>query len=202
MFKSLINNEIEFYLLLFLLVVSIYLQNKYLIIFLLGIIIFLTFFYRVPEYNFSGDSNNLVCPCKGKIIKVEDTETHTKLYIFLSAFDPHIQIMPYSGKLVKYEFIPGKFQFAYKLEKDNYRTRFITHISSNHGLIELIQNTGMITRRIKNNHQINKKVEKGEILGIIKFGSRVDISIPKSFKITCKINDYVNLGDTIAQLKN
>ena len=140
----------------------------------------------------------------GRTIVMENKQVFNKnsykLYMFLSAFDPHIQLIPYDGKITKYEFIEGEYQLAYKLEKDNYRTRFITHIDTKHGNIEIIQNTGMITRRIKNNFNNNDKVDKGSILGIIKFGSRVDITIPNTFKLQFKLHDDVLLGQTLAVL--
>lgn len=105
-----------------------------------------------------------------------------------------------SGTITKYEFIEGEFQLAYNLEDDNYRTRFITEISNEYGVIEIIQNTGLITRRIKNFHKLNKNVEKGELLGIIKFGSRIDITIPKSYHLNVKLNDKVTIGNSLAKL--
>ena len=198
--KSLIIYQKEFYILLLLLLISIFYKKKLFSILFISIIIFLTFFYRVPEISYSNNINHLISPCNGKIIKIEKQKNSYKLYMFLSAFDPHIQLIPYDGKITKYEFIEGEYQLAYKLEKDNYRTRFITHIDTKHGNIEIIQNTGMITRRIKNNFNNNDKVDKGSILGIIKFGSRVDITIPNTFKLQFKLHDDVLLGQTLAVL--
>ena len=113
-------------------------------------------------------------------------------------FDPHIQISPVSGKIVQYEYIEGKYQLAYKLEKDNYRSRFITRIKSKYGTVEIIQNTGLVARRIKNFYKLNQNIKKGNILGMIKFGSRVDISIPKKLKLRCKLHDTVSLGNVLA----
>ena len=195
--KSLLIKETEFYVLLLFLLLGVFFKKKLFCISIFTIILFLLFFYRVPFYSFS-KKNNIVSPCAGRIIKIEETPTHNKLYIFLSVLDPHIQIAPVSGKIIKYKYIEGKYQLAYKLEKDNYRSRFITQIQSKYGNVEIIQNTGLVARRIKNFYKLNQNIKKGNILGIIKFGSRVDISIPIKFKINHKLNDYVSLGDTIA----
>ena len=197
MIKTLIANESEFNIIISLIFLCFYFKKLKICIFFIIILIFLIFFYRIPSYTFS-KKKNIVSPCAGKIIKIEKTPTHNKLYIFLSVFDPHIQIAPVSGKIVQYEYIEGKYQLAYKLEKDNYRSRFITQIRSKYGTVEIIQNTGLVARRIKNFYKLNQNIKKGNILGIIKFGSRVDISIPIKFKINHKLNDYVSLGDTIA----
>ena len=118
----------------------------------------------------------------------------------MNLLDPHIQIIPTSGVITKYEFIDGKYFNAYNLENDNYRSRFITEIKNNYGKIEIIQNTGYLARRIKNFHALNKNVEKGQLMGIIKFGSRIDITIPKSYDLIYKLNDHVNIGNSIAKL--
>ena len=198
MIKTLITNEPEFIIIIILIFLCFYFKKIKICIFFIIILIFLGFFYRIPSYSFSKKNNNIVSPCTGKIIKIEKTPTHNKLYIFLSVFDPHIQISPVSGKIVQYEYIDGKYQLAYKVEKDNYRSRFITRIQSKYGIVEIIQNTGLVARRIKNFYKLNQNIKKGDILGIIKFGSRVDISIPKKFKLKYKLHDTVSLGNILA----
>ena len=195
--RTLLVKESEFYVLLLFLILGIFFKRKVFSICIFSIILFLLFFYRIPNYKFS-KKNNIVSPCSGKIIKIEKTPTHNKLYIFLSVLDPHIQIAPISGKIVQYEYIEGKYQLAYKLEKDNYRSRFITKIKSNQGTVEIIQNTGLVARRIKNFYKLNQNIKKGDIFGIIKFGSRVDISIPRKLRLRCKLYDTVSLGNILA----
>jgi len=176
-----------------------YFINKKLFILSLFVTGFLIFFYRIPDIKYLNDSS-ISSPCSGKIIKIEENPDSYKLYIFMSILDHHVQIIPVSGKITKYEFIEGEFQLAYNLEEDNYITRFITEISNEHGVIEIIQNTGLIARRIKNFHRLNKNVEKGELLGIIKFGSRIDITIPKPYHLNVKLNDIVTIGNSLAKL--
>ena len=176
-----------------------YFINKNLFIISLFVTGFLMFFYRIPDIKYLNDSS-VASPCSGKIIKIEEKDNYYKLYIFMSPLDHHVQIIPISGKITKYEFIEGEFQLAYNLENDNYRTRFITEIVNKYGKIEIIQNTGLITRRIKNFHKLNKIVEKGGLLGIIKFGSRIDITIPKSYYLNVKLNDKVTIGNSLAKL--
>ena len=73
----------------------------------------------------------LSSPCSGKIIKIEDLNDSYKLYIFMSPLDALLQIIPFDGKIIKHEFITGKKRLAYKIEGDNYRSRFLTHINTN-----------------------------------------------------------------------
>ena len=167
---------------------------------ILILIVFLIFFYRIPEMQINMSKDILSSPCSGKIIKIEDLNDSYKLYIFMSPLDAHLQIIPFDGKIIKHEFITGKKRLTYKIEEDNYRSRFLTHINTNYGIIEIIQNTGVLARRITNNLKLNDYVKKGDILGIIKFGSRVDITIPKTFKLLKELNDKVFIGDSFAKL--
>jgi len=197
--KTLFFDQTESIILFIILFISLYI-NKYAMIGIIGIIIFLIYFYRIPEMQINMSKDILSSPCSGKIIKIEDLNDSYKLYIFMSPLDAHLQIIPYDGKIIKHEFITGKKRLAYKIEEDNYRSRFLTHINTNYGKIEIIQNTGIVARRIKNNLKLNDSVKKGDILGIIKFGSRVDITIPKSFKLLKELNDKVFIGDSLAKL--
>ena len=197
--KTLFFDQTESIILFIILFISFYI-NKYAMIGIIGIIIFLIFFYRIPDMQINMSKDILSSPCSGKIIKIEDLNDSYKLYIFMSPLDAHLQIIPFDGKIIKHEFITGKKRLAYKLEEDNYRSRFLTHINTNYGIIEIIQNTGIVARRIKNNLKLNDSVKKGDILGIIKFGSRVDLTIPKTFKLLKELNDKVFIGDSLAKL--
>ena len=197
--KTLFFDQNESYILFIFLFISCYV-NKYIFMGILILIVFLIFFYRIPDMQINMSKDILASPCSGKIIKIEDLNDSYKLYIFMSPLDAHLQIIPFDGKIIKHEFITGKKRLAYKIEEDNYRSRFLTHINTNYGIIEIIQNTGIVARRIKNNYKLNDSVKKGDILGIIKFGSRVDITIPKTFKLLKELNDKVFIGDSLAKL--
>lgn len=201
--KTLFFREKECYILIILIYIIIILKPifyKKIILVLIILFCFLIFFYRIPKINFNKSKKILVSPCTGKIIKIEKLKNKYKIYIFLSVFNPHIQIIPYSGLVVKSKYIEGINQIAYKLEKDNYRSRYITQIQTKHGKIEIIQNTGIIARRIKNSINFSKNVKKGDYLGIIKFGSRVDIEIPNKFKLLKKLNDKIEIGEELSIL--
>ncbi len=195
--KTLFFYEKESYYLLAMLGLS-FMINLYLFIILSFFTGFLCFFYRIPTIKFNTNKNIISSPCSGKIIKIQENNDSYKLYIFMSVIDPHVQIIPTNGIITKYEYISGKFLIAYRLENDNYRSRFITHIKNKNGIIEIIQNTGYLTRRIKNLHKLNDTVNKGDLLGIIKFGSRIDITIPKTYDLIYKLNDYINIGNSLA----
>lgn len=199
--KTLFFYEKESYYLLAMLGLS-FMINLYLFMILSFFTGFLCFFYRIPSIKFNTNKNIISSPCSGKIIKIQENNDSYKLYIFMSVIDPHVQIIPTNGIITKYEYISGKFLIAYRLENDNYRSRFITHIKNKNGTIEIIQNTGYLTRRIKNLHELNDTVNKGDLLGIIKFGSRIDITIPKTYELIYKLNDYINIGNSLAVISS
>jgi phosphatidylserine decarboxylase len=199
--KSLLFNENEYKIIELVFLFGIAFNNKKLLIINSIIFTYLLFFYRYKTVDVINNDNLLISPCTGKIMKIEDLCEFNKIYIFLSPMDNHTQIIPYSGKIVKYEEIDGKDFVAYKIDKnDNKRNRFITEIETSFGNIEIIQNTGLLAKRIKNFKKIGDNVKKGDLLGMIKFGSRVDIKIPKCFHLKVKESQKIKIGEIISEL--
>lgn len=199
--KSLLFNETEYKIIALIYLIGIILNNKKVLIINTIIFIYLLFFYRYKDIDVINNESLIISPCSGKIIKIEDLGDSNKIYIFLSPMDNHTQIIPYSGKIVRYERIKGEDFVAYKInENDKKRNRFITEIETEFGNIEIIQNTGILAKRIKNYFKLGDNVKKGDLLGIIKFGSRVDIKIPKSFDLNVFVNQKIKIGDKIAEL--
>ena len=199
--KSLLFNENEYKIIALVFLFGIIINNKKVLIINTIIFIYLVFFYRYNKVDVIDNDNLLISPCTGKIMKIEDLGDSNKIYIFLSPMDNHTQIIPYSGKIVKYEEIDGEDFAAYKIdENDNKRNRFITEIKTNFGNIEIIQNTGVLAKRIKNFKKIGDNVKKGNLLGMIKFGSRVDIKIPKCFTLKVHEGKKIKIGEIISEL--
>ena len=122
----------------------------------------------------------------------------TKINILLDVSDVHVQYVPYSGNVKDIKYVNGNFNpfFLLNTEKTNNNERMYTVISTKIGDITIIQYAGMIARRIVNNLKINDELKKGEIFGMIKFSSRVDIIIPSSFRLNVKEGQNVKGGIT------
>jgi phosphatidylserine decarboxylase len=177
-------------------------SNAFLIqIFLLfGIIffIFLIFFFRDPERKIVYVENTILSPADGKVISIENNYENgfNKISIFLSIFDVHIQRAPIPGIIKSIDYVRGKFYPANK-KNSAYNEKNVICIKNEDKEIKIIQIAGSIARRIVTWVNTNNFINAGDKIGMIKFGSRVEIYIPIKFKINVKINDKVKAGKTV-----
>ena len=126
-----------------------------------------------------------------------DQNTYTKVSIFLSVFDVHVNRMPVKGSISSIHYIPGKFLNATLDKSSKENERNIIFVKSNNDNFYIVQIAGLIARRIVCNLKINQEVEKGNRIGIIKFGSRVDLYLPENYDILVAKGQRVVGGETI-----
>ena len=178
------------------------LQNYTLVAGACFIFLFLIFFYRVPSFKVEYLSKPVLqSPSTGKIIGIQKTKKGTQILIFLSPLDPHVQFVPFEGFVRKVVRVDGPHEFAGTLKKT--KNRMATDIETLNGeTIPVTQNTGLIARRIVNFLEPGDWVNKGDQLGMIKFGSRVDVLIPFSFHLTVVSGQRVKTGDILAFQNN
>ena len=186
---------------LFLLVIFFYFIYKPLFLIFLILLIFTFYFFRDPERVVPLGDDILVSPADGLITNIseykEGKKSYTKVSIFLSVFNVHIQRLPLSGQITKIDYIEGKFINATldKASEENERLRLTLKSGSN--VIYITQIAGLIARRIICYLKTNERVNQGERYGIIKFGSRVDIEFPNSYNLMVNIGQQCIGGETI-----
>ena len=186
---------------LFLLVIFFYFIYKPLFLIFLILLIFTFYFFRDPERVVPLGDDILVSPADGLITNIsehkEGKKSYTKVSIFLSVFNVHIQRLPFSGQITKIDYIEGKFINATldKASEENERLRLTLKSGSN--VIYITQIAGLIARRIICYLKTNERVNQGERYGIIKFGSRVDIEFPNSYNLMVSIGQQCIGGETI-----
>ncbi len=186
---------------LFLLVIFFYFIYKPLFLIFLILLIFTFYFFRDPERVVPLGDDILVSPADGLITNISDykegKKSYTKVSIFLSVFNVHIQRLPVSGQITKIDYIEGKFINATldKASEENERLRLTLKSGSN--IIYITQIAGLIARRIICYLKTNERVNQGERYGIIKFGSRVDIEFPNSYNLMVSIGQQCIGGETI-----
>ena len=186
---------------LFVLVIFFYFIYKPLFLIFLILLIFTFYFFRDPERVVPLGDDILVSPADGLITNIsehkEGKKSYTKVSIFLSVFNVHIQRLPVSGQITKIDYIEGKFINATldKASEDNERLRLTLKSGSN--VIYITQIAGLIARRIICYLKTNEKVNQGDRYGIIKFGSRVDIEFPNSYNLMVSIGQQCIGGETI-----
>ena len=186
---------------LFLLVVFFYFIYKPFFIILLILLIFTFYFFRDPERVVPLGDDILVSPADGLITNISETKegkkNYTKVSIFLSIFNVHIQRLPISGVITKVDYIEGKFINATLDKASDENERLKITIKNSNNLIYVTQIAGLIARRIVNYVKPNENVNQGERYGIIKFGSRVDIEFPNNFKILVNEGQQCIGGETV-----
>jgi len=163
---------------------------------LLAVVIY---FFRVPNRIINSDENAVLSPADGTIVEiVEEFETEyfnsnrIRISIFMSPLNVHVNSYPISGEITYVQYHPGKHLVASlpKSSKDNeHNTVVQKHNSGEEVLFRQI--AGIMARRIVSYAKKSEFVEQGNELGVIKFGSRVDVFIPVSAKINVKMGNKV-----------
>ena len=162
------------------------------------------FFFRDPireviDFN----KNQFLSPADGTILSIKDLEDPDigpakKISIFLSFFNVHRQWVPSTSQVLNMYYNPGKYFIAFKdkASLDNEHTSILFK-DDNNNPFRIKQIAGFVARRIVNHMQPDLKVEKGQKLGFIKFGSRVEIIVPDYFQVSVKKGDKVKGCKTI-----
>lgn len=190
---------------------------------LFSVLAFIIQFFRDPNRKVPRENGVVVAPAdgrilKGRIDKIETVEYDDPLmeYIlekgkkgfrvstFMSPFDVHVNRSPISGKIIKTRHYPGKFKLAFRdSETETEKEKNLIVIDSPYGKIGVIQIAGFVARRIVQYVDVGDKIEIGERLGMIKFGSRVDLILPyENFKLMVKEGEKPKAAETvIAKIK-
>ncbi|WP_406659863.1 phosphatidylserine decarboxylase [Methanolobus sp. ZRKC3] len=159
--------------------------------------IFFIFFFRDPERIVEGCERSMVAPADGRIVDIRGR----KICIFMNFQNVHVNRFPIHGKVVSIEHKKGGYIPAFCKDSDR-NERSHTLIDTEHGLVEVIQIAGTAARRIISYVNEGDFLAKGQRFGMIRFGSRVDVTVPENFEISCKKGDKVYAGQTvIAKIK-
>lgn len=161
-------------------------------------------FFRVPKRNILLDEEGIVAPADGKVVIVEEVvsreflqEKCLQISIFMSLFNVHVNWYPMGGKIVYYKYHEGDKMVAWhpkSSEKNEHTTLFIQQGDTTIGVRQI---AGLVARRIVSYAQPTKEIQQCSELGIIKFGSRVDILLPLTAKICVKVGDKVRGSQTL-----
>jgi phosphatidylserine decarboxylase len=169
----------------------------------LVIILILGIFYRTKDDPIVLNDTHFLAPCGGKIKKIEQKGTRTKIRVFLNIHDQHAQFYPVSGTVTDVQHKLGKFNPAYLLEKTEFNERTITSLQTKNGdTIKVTQIAGQVARRIVNHAKIGSHVKQGDYIGMIKFSSAVDIEFSSdAWQIEAKVGDKLTPLQTILATK-
>ena len=178
------------------------------ILYFLGLYFFIMIvrFFRSPYRQFSHpDEKVIMCPADGKIVVIERTiepeyfrDERIQVSIFMSATNVHVNWFPLGGEIIYYYYHPGKHMVAFnpKASLENERATTVIQTASHHQVL-VRQIAGAMARRIKCYPKVGEPVVRGEELGFIKFGSRVDLLLPVNTKLEISLNQKVTGKKTI-----
>lgn len=146
------------------------------------IFIFLYYFFRNPRKTEIYNRKFIYAPSYGTLENIQiidyKNEKCYRISTFLGVLDPHLCYAPCDGIVINKEYFPGTFHPAYLGKKTEYNERLVTTITNNNIQIDVILIAGVLVRRIKSLINTDDTVLIGKEIGLIKFGSRVDIILP------------------------
>jgi len=169
------------------------------------------YFFRDPDRVSINDENYLVSPADGLVLQVQESDgpkelniegkKFTKVSIFMNVFDCHVNRTPCSGKIAEIVYKPGKFLNASldKASEDNERNYYKIKNNNDDDVI-VVQIAGLIARRIVSEVSENTELKQGDKIGMIRFGSRVDIYF-ENYTSLVKVNQKTIAGETLLAKK-
>lgn len=171
-------------------------------IFFFAVLLFTVFFFRNPERKTGTDSDLVFSPADGRIIEISEDNNifvgrSKVIKIFLSIFDVHIQRSPVAGKINFIHYIPGKFLAASNTKAALENEQNWIGIEKKEGKVLVKQIAGLIARRISCWVKPEEEIVPGQRLGLIRFGSQVDLYLPNHWELLVKRGDKVKAGITV-----
>ena len=166
---------------------------------LLGLFVFS--FFRNPERNIPSEPGVLVCPADGRVVVSRDEPWNgragKRVSIFLAIWNVHVNRAPAAGKITRLEYKPGKFLAAWDEAASLENEQNIFTQATEHGDIVYKQIAGWVARRVVSWKKAGETVARGERIGLMRFGSRMDIWLPSEAEIVVKVGDNVKGGTSV-----
>lgn len=166
---------------------------------------FIAYFFRNPKRKIPSLKNIILSPADGKIVYLGECEEERflkqkalKISIFMSPLDVHLNRSPVSGRIIETKYHPGKFLMANREKASllNEQNAFVLEVEENFKVL-LIQIAGWLARRIVCYARTGDYLKQGEIFGMIRFGSRVDLFLPTQVKPIVYLGQHVKGGESI-----
>jgi len=165
----------------------------------------LLLFFRIPQRDVRAAEGAVLSPANGKILKIERVEdpqigpgTFHHVVIFLSVFNVHVQRAPVEGVVVTSQYTAGKKLAAFNPKAGEVNEQHLIVLQHPTGdLFGVRQIAGLLARRVVTYLSTGQEVSRGELIGVIKFGSRVDVLIPVRYDLEAKVGQKVHEGESV-----
>jgi phosphatidylserine decarboxylase len=172
----------------------------------LGLTLFVAYFFRDPERDAPADERTIVAPADGRVVTVEKnfqdarflSAPVTRVGIFMSPLDVHVNRAPVSGQVTAVHYHPGQFRPAFAADATEVNEQNAVIIQDAQGRhVVMVQVAGMLARRIVCRLKGGERVLRGDRYGMIMLGSRVDVYYPLDVEVTVQVGQRVKAGETV-----
>jgi phosphatidylserine decarboxylase len=164
----------------------------------------LLYFFRDPERTSPAGEGVFLAPADGRVVEVKQVHEPRflqgeglKISIFMSLLDVHVNRVPVEGQVVLVEHVPGQFLQAFRPEASEVNEHNLVGLESRHGRVLVKQVAGIMARRVVCWVRPGQKVQAGDRLGVVKFGSRVDVFLPPGAASAVRVGDRARGGVTV-----
>ncbi len=158
-------------------------------------------FFRDPDRKIPEDPQAIVSPADGRLVQIEDESFEgrqvRRLSIFMSPLDVHVNRSPMAGTIKEVSYRKGMFRVASQPLASLENEQNVFTIQGEQGEVVVKQIAGVLARRIVFWKHPGDKLERGERVGMIKFGSRVDVVVGTEVSLHVKVGDHVRAGSSI-----
>ncbi len=163
--------------------------------------LFVFSFFRDPERVIPTEPGAVVSPGDGRVVVVTEEENAgrpgKRLSIFLAVWNVHVNRSPAAGTIAKLEYRPGKFLAAMRERASVENEQNVFTLTTEAGEMVFKQIAGLIARRVVSWKKAGEKVARGERIGLVRFGSRVDVWVPKEAEILVEVGENVKGGSSV-----
>jgi phosphatidylserine decarboxylase len=163
--------------------------------------LFVFSFFRDPDRVIPSEPGAIVSPGDGRVVVVQDENYGDKpgkrVSIFLAVWNVHVNRAPAAGRITKMEYRPGKFVAAMRATASTENEQNVFTLSTDAGELVFKQIAGLIARRVVSWKKAGDTVARGERIGLVRFGSRVDLWVPQQAQILVKVGQNVKGGSSV-----
>jgi len=168
---------------------------------LVGLSLFVFYFFRDPEREIPMEPGVVVSPADGRVVVVQSEDSDgrpgKRISIFLAIWNVHVNRAPAAGTISRLEYKPGKFLAAWAENASLENEQNVFMLASEHGPMVCKQIAGWVARRVVAWKKSGDTVARGERIGLVRFGSRVDLWMPESAEIAVKVGQNVKGGSSV-----
>jgi len=158
-----------------------------------ALLLFVAWFFRDPRRTPPDDADALIAPADGRIIRAGPD----RISIFMNVFNVHVCRTPSAGTVSRVQHSPGRFLAAFRDDASDHNERTEVLVEGPGGTVRFVLIAGLVARRIVCKVEPGRLLRAGERVGLIRFGSRVDVDLPEGAAVRVKLGDRVVAGETV-----